>query len=190
MTYTAGSDRNPVDILTQLLADHRATAELLGRWERTPAEGREAFFCEVVPTLVGHEVAEEEVVYPAIRGVDDGIGPILAARLEEQAAAEELLAQMEKMDPTSPVFETAFGQLRRAVLAHAEHEEDDVFPLLDRHADVLDRPSLGIRYERAKAAAPTHPHPHAPDTPPGNLVAGPIAAMIDRVRDAVHGVHH
>ena len=42
--------------------------------------------------------------------------------------------------------------------------------------------SLGQRYEKAKKAAPSHPHPHAPDSPPGNVVLGPIAAVFDKVR--------
>jgi hypothetical protein len=47
---------------------------------------------------------------------------------------------------------------------------------------------LGERYKQAKAAAPTHPHPHAPDTPPANVVSGPVTALADRVRDAIRGV--
>jgi hypothetical protein len=31
--------------------------------------------------------------------------------------------------------------------------------------------------------APTHPHPRAPDTPPGNLVAGAAAGAIDKAED-------
>jgi hypothetical protein len=37
----------------------------------------------------------------------------------------------------------------------------------------------------AKKAAPTRPHPKAPATPPGNIVVGATAAMVDKVRDAV-----
>jgi hypothetical protein len=37
----------------------------------------------------------------------------------------------------------------------------------------------------AKSTAPTRPHPHAPAAPPGNLLAGPVAAVVDRVRDVV-----
>jgi len=33
--------------------------------------------------------------------------------------------------------------------------------------------------------APTHPHPNAPDTPPGNMVLGAVAALADRFRDAM-----
>jgi hypothetical protein len=38
---------------------------------------------------------------------------------------------------------------------------------------------------KAKKLAPTRPHPRAPDSPPGNLVAAPLAAMMDRGRDLV-----
>jgi hypothetical protein len=44
---------------------------------------------------------------------------------------------------------------------------------------------MAIYYERAQQTAPTHPHPHAPDTPPGNLIVGSMTAVTDRVRDAL-----
>jgi hypothetical protein len=37
----------------------------------------------------------------------------------------------------------------------------------------------------AKRAAPTRPHPRAPDTPPGNLVAGAVSAVLDMGKDAM-----
>jgi hypothetical protein len=39
--------------------------------------------------------------------------------------------------------------------------------------------------EKAKKLAPTRPHPRAPDQPPGNLVAGTMAAVMDRAKDMV-----
>jgi len=44
---------------------------------------------------------------------------------------------------------------------------------------------LGERMEKAKKLAPTRPHPRAPDQPPGNLVAGTVAAVMDRAKDVV-----
>jgi hypothetical protein len=38
--------------------------------------------------------------------------------------------------------------------------------------------------EKAKAISPKQPHPKAPDTPPGNLIAGPTAAAVDGVKSA------
>jgi hypothetical protein len=35
--------------------------------------------------------------------------------------------------------------------------------------------------------APTHPHAAAPDKPPFNVMLGPGAALVDRVRDWLSG---
>jgi hypothetical protein len=35
-----------------------------------------------------------------------------------------------------------------------------------------------------KKTAPTHPHPRSPDEPPGNIIAGAGAALMDRALDA------
>ena len=46
---------------------------------------------------------------------------------------------------------------------------------------------LGEAFTKAKDKAPTHPHPHAPDTPPGSVIAGAAAAAVDKVRDKLKG---
>ena len=43
---------------------------------------------------------------------------------------------------------------------------------------------LGQAMASLKKTAPTHPHPKAPDEPPGNLVAGAGAALVDKAIDA------
>jgi len=172
------------DIGELLLADHRAAKALLGRFDHIAPTGRAGYFCEVVTELVRHEVAEEHVVYPVIRRAPGGEQEA-KTRIAEQSEAEELLAEMEKLDPSSAEFTTKFTTLRRAVLAHAGAEEASTFPLLEEMEDAESLRALGGRYELAKAKAPTHPHPHAPHTPPGNVILGPVAALFDKARDAV-----
>ena len=172
------------DIVNLLKSDHQAAKVLLERLGNL-SDGREEYFCEVVHTLVGHEVAEELVIYPAIRESPSG-DAVAHDRLAEQAEAEQLLADMESDDLSSAVFIQKFATLRGAVLAHAEAEESTVFPLLEQITTPEQRQELGARYTKAKDRAPTHPHPHAPDAPPGNKLLGPIAAIFDRARDAVH----
>jgi hypothetical protein len=41
--------------------------------------------------------------------------------------------------------------------------------------------------QRVKDMAPTRPHPAAPDTPPGDLLLGPVTGLFDRLRDVVTG---
>ena len=62
------------------------------------------------------------------------------------------------------------------MLAHAEKEETLIFVPLQQHLDGPRRQQLGDAYELANRAAPTHPHPNTPDTPPGNLAVGPVLA--------------
>lgn len=174
------------DLISALLADHNAVKQLFGRFEGGGASTAE-LFCELTNELVRHEVAEEEVLYPEVRSALPNGDQLADARIAEQSEAEEALAEMEKMDTSSPAFSAKMAELQGEVLNHAEHEEREVFAPLRSAVDLAHLELLGRRYEKAKAAAPTHPHPHAPDTPPGNLVLGPVAALADRVRDAVRG---
>jgi hemerythrin superfamily protein len=173
------------DVIQLLEADHHQAEQLLARFETTSAGQRASYFCEVVNELVRHEVAEEVVVYPALRKNAPGGDAEADARIREQSEAERLLKEMESMDAQSAQFETSFRHLRDAVLSHAQAEENGAFRLLQQSENADARMTLGQRYEKAKRAAPSHPHPHAPDSPPGNVVLGPIAAVFDKVRDAI-----
>jgi hemerythrin superfamily protein len=186
------TDRPPTtlsttDIVQLLLVDHRQAEELLARFDGLRPEDRAPYFGQVVTELVRHEVAEEHVVYPIIRRGTPGGEAEANARIAEESQAEALLAGMEKLDATSAEFATKFVALRQAVLAHASSEESTTFPLLAELEDAESRVALGGRYEHAKSVAPTHPHPHAPHSPPGNLVLDPVAAPFDRARNAVKG---
>jgi hemerythrin superfamily protein len=176
------------DILTALKNDHHAVETLLDRFDDTDTDARGEYLCEVVQTLVGHEVAEELVVYPVITEESEKGEEVSQERLDEQAEAEQTLSELEDLDPRSGAFTNKFKKLREAVLAHARAEEATAFPLLEKATTAEQRRDLTGRYQKAKDSAPTHPHPHAPDKPPGNRVVGPVAAVFDRARDAVQRV--
>jgi len=172
-------------LIESLLEDHRRIETLLERFDNLPREGRENAFKELTETLVQHEVAEEEALYPAVRAFVPGGDELAGERIDEQAAAEELLTQMEHQLSSEVAFMQLFANLRDAVLEHARAEEATVFPELAVAADAQTLAELGRKYERAKTAAPTHPHPHLPNVPPGNVALGTVAAVVDRIRDAV-----
>lgn len=184
----SGSGDMHTELVPLLLADHQEAKRPLERFDTLPASERADAFCEITYELVRHEVAEEEVVYPALRRYADGGDDLADMRINEQAAAEELLDKMEKAGVESPEFPAMFAKLRTDVLAHADAEEKTVFPELTSNVHADELRTLGKRYDKAKKIAPTHPHPHAPDTPPGNILLGPVAAVVDRIRDAVRGI--
>ena len=176
------------DLVTRLLADHQDVKEMLTRMESAPPDELGEMFWELTHQLVRHEVAEEEIVYPKVRKTLPEGDQLADLRIEEQSEAEELLAKMEKAGAKDPSFSIHLTSLRNAVLAHAEQEETTIFKPLGMVLDRAELTRMGGLYEKAKKAAPTHPHPNTPDTPPGNIALGPIAALVDRTRDAIHKV--
>ncbi|HLI74271.1 MAG TPA: hemerythrin domain-containing protein [Acidimicrobiales bacterium] len=176
------------DIVELLLRDHAEAKAMLARFETAPAGQKTEAFWELTRTLVQHEVAEEEVLYPIFRKRVANGSKIAGARVAEQSRAEEMLDELERRGVDHAGFAAGFRQLHMAVLDHARLEEQTVFPALRSALQPEELGDLGRRYERAKAVAPTHPHPHAPDTPPGNLVLGPVASLVDRVRDTIRTV--
>lgn len=178
---------NPDDVVRLLEEDHQLVQSRLESLSAAPADGRGELFWKLTNDLVRHEVAEEVVVYPALRDIPGG-NAVADARIAEQSEAEEKLAQMEKMDASSAEFASEVAGLKSAVLEHAKAEEETAFAMLLSALGPEQRIEMGQRYVKAKDAAPTHPHPHAPDTPPGNVVMGPLAALVDRVRDAAASV--
>src|SRR5579863_10539749 len=63
----------PTDDVTALIEqDHEAIKERLSELENADSSLRSALFRELTTELIRHEVAEETVVYPAIRGEPGG----------------------------------------------------------------------------------------------------------------------
>jgi hypothetical protein len=107
--------------------------------------------------------------------------------LEEHHIVKWVLSELEDMDPEHERFDAKVTVLIENVRHHVKEEEEEYFPKV---RDELGRKALadvGEAMEAAKKTAPTHPHPRSPDAPPGNLVAGTAAGVVDRVGDTASG---
>ena len=175
------------DVVSLLTQDHAAIRQRLSEFDSAGASSRAELFWKLTDQLVRHEVAEEVVVYPAVKELPGGTR-LAEARTAEESQAEKLLATIEDLDPTSQDFIGALGELRAAVLEHAQKEEAEVFPLLLAHEPNERLLYLGQKFKGAKLAAPNHPHPHIPAGSTSQRVIGPIAAFFDRMRDAAHSL--
>lgn len=98
---------------------------------------------------------------------------------------KEILADLDGTSPTDHGFSENFEKLMGEVRHHVEDEENELFPKLRSALGEARLMEMASELNEAKKRAPTRPHPHAPDTPPGNVAAGPIAAVMDKARDAV-----
>jgi hemerythrin superfamily protein len=172
---------------TDLLRQQHENVKAL--FEQTiAAEGaeREQVFDCLRATLAVHETAEEMTVHPAARQVGPEGQAVAQARLEEERAAKQQLADLEKLGPDGDGFGVKLVELQHAVLAHAEAEEQELFPLLEQAAGREHLVEMADAIRTAEDMAPTHPHPHAPDSPLGALLVGPFAKMVDAVRERIN----
>lgn len=96
--------------------------------QEMPGKDRTDTFRRLVRLLAVHETAEEEIIHPAARKAGGG-EPVVGARVVEEYTAKKLLSTMNDMGPEAEGFDTVLIQLRDDVLAQAEHEAHDEFPL-------------------------------------------------------------
>jgi hemerythrin superfamily protein len=175
------------DVTTLLTEDHREVDAIFQRLEQRTSTGAEraADISTVLRELSVHATAEEMVLYPHIRRhLIDG-DALVDRALDEHHAAKELLAALDGHDSDDPVVEQALRELITTIRQHVAEEEGVLFAALRAHASEAELEALGRKLELAKKAAPTRPHPNAPNTPPGNLIVGLPTAVLDRLRDAL-----
>ncbi|GAC1650607.1 MAG: hemerythrin domain-containing protein [Mycobacterium sp.] len=147
-------------------------------------KAREKAFTDLRQLLAVHETAEEMVVHPRVRQDVAGGDEIVDARLKEEHAAKEKLAELEKMDIGSKQFIDELTEFREAVMEHAQHEENEEFDKLQRKLDAAELERLAKAVLAAEAIAPTRPHPGV-ESAKANFVVGPFASMLDRARDLI-----
>lgn len=179
------ADEQHDDVVAVLLRQHEQIRQLMDDVTATHGEARAAAFDRLRALLAVHEAAEEQIVHPTARDhLPDG-QQVAAARVAEEEAAKAMLAELEELGTEHPAFEEVFARLRRDVLEHAEAEETKEFPGVRATHDPEQLAKMGAALKAAEKLAPTHPHPGDPDTPPANLVVGPITALADKTRDLV-----
>ena len=181
-----GNQSTSGDAVDLLTAQHQEVRQLFSQLH-TGGQGRKDTFECLVRLLAVHETAEEEVVYPALRGTGPEGEQIAEARKAEENEAKTMLSDLEKLGVDGQGFDAQLETFRLAVLAHAENEEREVFPRLRQSLDAEKLLSMRSALESAEAMAPTHPHPHGPESALGNILVGPFVAVVDKVRDALRG---
>jgi hemerythrin superfamily protein len=172
-----------MDAITLLKQDHKAVEKLFKQFEKAkqPAQQRN-IADKVVKELSIHAAIEEMLFYPAVRDRVPDTEETVLESLEEHHIVKWVLSELEDMKPDHERFKAKMTVLIENVRHHVEEEESELFPQVRKAVGRKELGELGDAMEKAKKTAPTRPHPKAPDTPPGNLVAGPTAAVVDKVR--------
>lgn len=176
-----------MDALALLKADHQKVEGLFKRLEKegSPRATKQRVMEQVIAALSVHAAIEEELFYPALRRRLEDEEPQVLEALEEHHVAKWLLKELDGMDAAHERFPAKCAVLMRLVRTHIREEEQILFPAIRKAMTPAERRQLGDLLERAKKVAPTHPHPRASDTPPGNMLEGAIAGLLDRGLDGL-----
>jgi len=186
------TDTTQRDVVDLLAADHREfdavftqLEALLGRTGPEDLERKRELVDEVTIGLVKHSVAEETQVYPRVeKQIDEDEAE---HSKHEHAQAEETMKRLERMDADDPQFDAEVRTLIHEIRHHVEHEESRMFTELRASLSAAELVEMAEKVESVKKMAPTRPHPHTPNEGPVRTVAGPVASLLDHLRDAVSG---
>src|SRR5438445_9229674 len=170
-----------MDAISLLKQDHRKVDALFRQFERAgPAKQRKDLVEKIIRELSVHTAIEEQVFYPLARkGAPDTTENVFVA-LEQHHVAKWELDELEGMDSDDDRFEAKVLVLIDNVRHHVEEEEEALFPQVQAGLTRQQLDEIGNRLAQARESVPTRPHPRMPDEPPGNVVAGPAAAVVDR----------
>lgn len=184
-TPHAGDDKaRDDDVVTLLKRQHGDIRNLFDEVEATTGEERRDAFRRLVRLLAVHETAEQETIHPFARRALSGGEQVVEDRLAEEKAAKESLADLEELDTDDPDFLPRLTALRTDVQEHARAEERYEFTHIYRSTDATNLAAMAKAVKAAEAMAPTRPHPGV-QSGAANMVLGPVAALMDRTRDAV-----
>ncbi|WP_133915407.1 hemerythrin domain-containing protein [Streptomyces sp. NBC_00582] len=184
-TPQAGDDRaKDNDVVALLMRQHGDIRNLFDEVEQSEGEERRDAFRRLVRLLAVHETAEEEVVHPFARRALPGGEQVVEDRLAEERAAKDTLAALDEMDTDDPKFMPQLMKLRTEVQEHARAEERYEFTHIRRSTDVTNLAAMAKAVKAAEAMAPTRPHPGV-ESGAANVTLGPVAALMDRTKDAV-----
>ena len=146
----AGSAPDATELLTK---DHKEVKSLFRQYEglaeaEAPAGERETLARLICQLLTVHATIEEEIFYPAVRkAMDDG--DLLDEAEVEHASAKELIAQIESMKASEPLYDAKVKVLGEYIDHHVKEEEGELFPQVRRAK--LDLVALGEQIGQRKA---------------------------------------
>ncbi|WP_199431960.1 hemerythrin domain-containing protein [Qaidamihabitans albus] len=177
-----------MDAIELLKHDHRMVEQLFRDYEAAAtAEQRRGVVEITVRELSKHAALEELMVYPLAKKVLPDEAREIDEHLAEHLSVKKTLAELDRLSAGDERADELMAELQREIEEHVQEEEGEMMPKLRDALDQQALDELGEEIDRAKKTAPTRPHPHAPDEPPALTLAGPVAAVYDRLRDRLQG---
>ena len=112
-----------------LKKQHKEVKALFKKVENTEnARERRRLMEEISSALEGHTTIEEEIFYPAVRGLEtQKAEEMVMEAFEEHHVVKLVLAELPQVDPEDERFEAKMTVLSELVEHHADEEEEEMF---------------------------------------------------------------
>lgn len=175
-----------MDAITLLKADHREVEKLFKAYEKAGDNAKTTkrrTVKKIIAALSVHAAIEEQVFYPAVRAAVEDVEDDVLESMEEHHVVKWLLSEIDKLDVDDERYNAKVTVLIENVRHHVEEEEQDLFPEVRAALGRKRLAEIGETMQKLQKTAPTKPHPRAPDTPPGNLIVGAVAGVVDNARE-------
>ncbi len=178
-----------MDAIALLTTDHKTVEQLFKKFEKLGPRAKKTkqdVVERIIKELSVHAAIEELVFYPAVRQAieDEKVTDLVLESLEEHHIVKWVLSELQGMSSEHERFDAKVTVLMENVRHHVEEEEEELFPAVAKAFDKERLNEMGKAMAEAKKAAPTRPHPEAPDEPPGNVMAAAGAGLVDKALDA------
>ena len=124
------------DAVSLLSADHAEVKQMFESYKQLveedgDSEEKRELAEQICLALTVHAEIEEEIFYPAMReSIDDDL--LLDQAEVEHAAAKDLIAQIQGMDPDDALYDAKVLVLGEYVDHHVEEEESEIFPAAEK----------------------------------------------------------
>jgi hemerythrin superfamily protein len=147
---TQASDKSDMNIQDVIRMDHQKVSALFMQIEQSDNPQKiQEYFGQIYKDLNVHSKAEEEVVYPALRGKYGESD--LRELYEEQADMRVLLDDIRSTDPAAPAFKNKVRQLKDAVMDHVRQEESTAFTAIRDHFSSDESEQLATQFKATKS---------------------------------------
>src|SRR3954471_11137234 len=139
------------DVIELLEHDHREVEEMFGEFEQaTDPQERRTIADKIIIELVRHSEAEEQAVYPAMAAKIEGGKDLVEHEISEHSEAEQIMKELDGMDPGNPEFGVLMSQLQSAIREHIQEEEGDAFPRFRQAVGNDELEKLGSKVQTLK----------------------------------------
>ncbi|BAZ42865.1 hemerythrin HHE cation binding domain-containing protein [Calothrix sp. NIES-4101] len=147
---TQNSDKSDMNIQDLIRMDHAKVNTLFTQLLATnDSQKIQEYFGQIYKDLLVHSIAEEKVVYPAVRpyyGEDN-----TQELYDEQAQLRVLLDEIKALSPSSPVFKDKIKKVMDEVGDHIRQEESTMFATIRNNFSSEQSEQMATKFKAAKS---------------------------------------